>query len=80
MTLSAEISGSLNLTENKNKHKSAIYNLLRLQSDLLKNSSISPQSSHTGKTLTFNVSELSASSPTLTRPMTAIVTTEIDWV
>lgn len=84
MTLPAQISGSLNLTKKKKYiYKSAIYNLLELQSDLLIKliaSCLYPQSSHTlVRDLTFSVTELSASSPALTRPMTATVTMEIGW-
>lgn len=84
MTLSAQISGSLNLTKKKKINIKVRYNLVELQSDLviklIKNSCLYPQSSHTlVRNLTFSVTELSASSPALTRPMTATVTMEIGW-
>jgi len=83
MTLSSKISCSL--TKKKNEDKCAISNFLELQSDLLtgllNTCVLVLESSHTlERDLTFNVTELSASFPTLTRPMTATVSLEIDWL
>ncbi len=45
------------------------------------NSSLDPRSYYTReRVLTFSISELSASAPALSRPMTVTVIMEIDWL